>query len=63
MTTIFKKVIFNPLKRAVKWYFTQSAKTGNYICMTGTFPQEYYEMMYEKRKDQQKKKNNRNYGI
>lgn len=55
MTTIFKKVIFNPLKRAVKWYFTQSAKTGNYICMTGTFPQEYYEMMYEKRKKDQQK--------
>ena len=47
MTTIFKKVIINPIKKAVKWYFTQVTKTGNYICMTGTFPQEYYEMMWE----------------
>lgn len=55
MTTIFKKVIFNPLKKAVKWYFTQTAKTGNYICMTGTFPADYYELMW-KREDEKKSK-------
>ncbi len=56
MTTIFKKVIINPFKKAVKWYFTQMSKTGNYICMTGTFPQEYYEMMWECEDERRSKK-------
>ena len=46
-TKIFKKVV-SPFKKAIKWYFTKLAETGNYICMTGTFPPEYYERYYGK---------------
>lgn len=46
--TIFKKFIITPIKKSFKWYFEQMSKEGNYVCMTGTFPIEYYKWMWEK---------------
>lgn len=46
-----KRFIINPIKKSVKWYFEETAKKGNYICVTGTFPISYYEYIYRKSKD------------
>lgn len=52
----FIKSLINPVKRFFKWYFNKMAETGNYICMTGTFPQSYYEWLEEERRRNSKKK-------
>lgn len=47
---ILKKFIFKPIKKAVKWYLEQTEKSVNHVCMTGTFPPAYYELIFEERR-------------
>ena len=52
-----KKFIINPIKKSIKWYFEETAKKGNYICVTGTFPISYYEYIYRKSRNSNDNKN------
>lgn len=46
---ILKRFIYNPLKKAVNWYFEKTS--GSFVCMTGTFPIEYYEQFYSRQEE------------